>query len=152
MWLKILFLTSLFFINRPLELSLSRGINTTGYILEIKDIDLSIYFDLSSSLNGGLELEKISKKGGPLIISGHSGSGNLALFNDLEYLEKGNQIVIYHNRYKLTFYIDSMIYYQKYSPVIIPDDNRYLYLITCDKEDMQKQLLISAKLAKKDKI
>ena len=45
-----------------------------------------------------------------------------------------------------------MIYYQKYSPVIIPDDNRYLYLITCDKEDMQKQLLISAKLAKKDKI
>ena len=118
-----------------------------GYYLIIDSINMNIYFDDDSTLDEGLELHEISKNNGPMIISGHSGTGNLALFNDLEYLEKGMIIKILHNDYQMEYEIIDLIYYEKYSKVIIPEDNNYLYLITCDKYDMQKQLIINAKLA-----
>ena len=108
---------------------------------------MDIFFEENSTLNEGLELHEISKNNGPLIISGHSGTGSLALFNDLEYLEKGMIIKIIHENYQKEYKIIDVISYEKFSKVNIPDDNSYLYLITCDKYDMQKQLIIDAKLA-----
>ena len=118
-----------------------------GYHLIIENINMNIYFEENSTLNEGLELHEISKNNGPMIISGHSGTGSLALFNDLEYLEKGMIIKIIHENNQKEYEIIDVISYEKFSKVNIPDDNSYLYLITCDKYDMQKQLIIDAKLA-----
>ena len=148
MWPKILLCLLIIYINKPLTYYENNTINETGYILEIKEIDLYLYFDDNTTLNEGLELHEISQKGGPFIISGHSGKGELALFNDLEYLSKETIINLYHDNYKKTFLLKDIIYYKKFSNVVIPNDDNYLYLITCDKYDMQKQLIISSKLAK----
>ena len=148
MWPKILLCLLIIYINKPLTYYENNTINETGYILEIKEIDLYLYFDDNTTLNEGLELHEISKRGGPFIISGHSGKGELALFNDLEYLSKETIINLYHDNYKKTFLLKDIIYYKKFSNVVIPNDDNYLYLITCDKYDMQKQLIISSKLAK----
>ena len=143
-WLKILFLLLSIY---PESSSKKEIYNDTGYIIEIDAIKLHIYFTNHSTLEDGLELSDVSKNGGPLIISGHSGTGRLALFNDLEFLNENNIVRIYHNNSIQEYLINKITYYKKFSKVVIPDDKNYLYLITCDKYDMQKQLIISAKLA-----
>ena len=151
MKLKIIFLLSLKILLcllcfNPLNIK-ENNYYSNGYHLIIDSINMDIFFEENSTLNEGLELHEISKNNGPLIISGHSGTGSLALFNDLEYLEKGVIIKIIHENYQKEYKIIDVISYEKFSKVNIPDDNSYLYLITCDKYDMQKQLIIDAKLA-----
>ena len=150
MKLKILFLLSLRILLCLLclnPLNIKDNNYNSDYHLIIESINMDIYFEENSTLNEGLELHEISKNNGPMIISGHSGTGSLALFNDLEYLEKGMIIKIIHENNQKEYEIIDVISYEKFSKVNIPDDNSYLYLITCDKYDMQKQLIIDAKLA-----
>ena len=152
MKLKMLFLLSLKILLcllclNPLKITDESITNDSDYHLIIDSINMDISLDEDSTLEEGLELHEISKNGGPLIISGHSGTGKLALFNDLEYLKNGETIKIIHDNYQKEYEIIDLVYYEKFSKVIIPDDNSYLYLITCDKYDMQKQLIINAKLA-----
>lgn len=145
LWLKILLLIILI---KPIRTNEVEILNETGYYITIKEIDLNLYFDEHSTLDNGLELHNLSLSDGPLIIMGHSGKGKLALFNDLEFLEKGIKIIITHNNYQKIYEIIDLLYYEKFSNVHIPNDNNYLYLITCDKYDMKKQLIINAKIAK----
>ena len=150
MKLKILFLLSLKILLCLLclnPLNIKDNNYNSDYHLIIESINMDIYFEENSTLNEGLELHEISKNNGPMIISGHSGTGSLALFNDLEYLEKGMIIKVIHENMQKEYEIIDVISYEKFSKVNIPDDNSYLYLITCDKYDMQKQLIIDAKLA-----
>ena len=132
---------------KPIVITEQEVVNESGYHLIIDSINMNLYFDRKSTLNDGLELHEISKNDGPMIISGHSGSGSLALFNDLEYLEKGMIIKIIRENIQKEYEIIDLIYFEKYSNVVIPNDNQFLYLITCDKYDMNKQLIINAKLA-----
>ena len=150
MKLKILFLLSLKILLCLLclnPLNIKDNNYNSDYHLIIESINMDIYFEENSTLNEGLELHEISKNNGPMIISGHSGTGSLALFNDLEYLKKGMIIKVIHENMQKEYEIIDVISYEKFSKVNIPDDNSYLYLITCDKYDMQKQLIIDAKLA-----
>ena len=146
LWLRILLCLLSF---KPLVIIENYTINETGYYLIIDDINMYLYFDKMTTLDKGLEMHDISKNDGPLIISGHSGSGALALFNDLERLEKNMFIKVVHNNCSQEYEIIDLIIYEKFSNVVIPNDKEYLYLITCDKNDMQKQWIINAKLAKK---
>ena len=89
MKLKIIFLLSLKILLcllcfNPLNIK-ENNYYSNGYHLIIDSINMDIFFEENSTLNEGLELHEISKNNGPLIISGHSGTGSLALFNDLEY-------------------------------------------------------------------
>ncbi len=51
-WLKILLLINSFY---PQPLSLKDTYNESGYIIEIDDINLHIYFSKDSTLDDGLE-------------------------------------------------------------------------------------------------
>ena len=120
-----------------------------NYIIEISKINLNVSFSFETTLDNGLEINKLSKVSeNPLIISGHSGPGPNVFFNELEYLNIDDEIIIYHNNKKAYFKINDIITFKKYSDIVLPKDENYIYLITCDKYDMQKQLIISAKLVK----
>ena len=120
--------------------------NKDSYLLEINKIDLKVYFSLNTTLNTGLEVHNISKyDNNPLIISGHSGYGKNVYFNDLDKLNINDLIIINHNQDKKYYLINDIKYVLKHQNIIISNDNSYLYLITCDKYDKQKQLVIIAK-------
>ena len=127
----------------------SKNIDSVNYNIKIPSINLNVNFTEYSSLDEGLEIHNISKiKNNPLVIMGHSGFGKNVFFNDLEYLNINDLIYINHNKNTYLFEINDIKYYKKFSYVNVPKENEYLYLITCDKKDMQKQLIISAKLSK----
>ena len=152
-----LILLMLFFIKSP-KIRTFENNNTYQYnkyseILDIRLIVDKIFLDIligdSTTLETGLEIHRISKDANkPLVIMGHSGIGSNALFNNLDLLKEKDEIVIKKGYRKSTYQINSIIEFTKGSLLSLPSDKDYLFLVTCDKYNMQKQMIISAKLVK----
>lgn len=89
--------------------------------------------------------------GGNFIIAGHSGTGRIAFFTDLNKVEKEDIIYIYYGNEK---YLYKVLY--KYEvdktgsvPVKAEEGATILTLITCSEENESKQIVI---VASRDKI
>ena len=112
-----------------------------GYI-KIDKINLMevLYKEKSkyNSLDKGLFI--IGEK--PLIILGHSGHGKLALFNDLDKLYIGDLIEINVNNKSNIYKIEYIMNKNKSDKI---SSNLDLTLVTCDKNNMNQKLEISAK-------
>lgn len=122
-------------------------------MLTIDKINLRVAFNDNSKLKDGPEIHNVSKiKGNPLIIMGHSGFGSNVYFNDLDSLEKKDLITISKNSGVISYEVIDLLYFDKGSKIKLPMDNSYIYLVTCDKYNLNKQLIISAKMAKNAKI
>ena len=120
-------------------------------LLDIRIIIDKIYLDIliseNDKLDVGLEIHEISKKGNmPLVIMGHSGIGSNALFNALEYLKVNDEVKVYKDYKENIYKINKIDKFDKGSKLSLPKNKDYLYLITCDKYNMKKQLILSAKL------
>ena len=121
-----------------------------NYILQINKIDLNVAFSLDTTLNVGLEIHNISKSlNNPLIISGHSGYGSNVYFNDLDKLTIYDEIIINHKQVIQYYQVIDIKYVLKHQNITVSQNNDYLYLVTCDKFDSQKQLIIIAKKIQK---
>ena len=97
------------------------------------------FYDLDSkynSLNYGLEIYYQD----PIVILGHSGSGSLALFNDLEYLEANDKIIYNNQKYQVT----KKYLKFKSKPLVLESD---LILVTCSKKYSDRQIVITAKIS-----
>lgn len=118
------------------------------FILEINSIDIKEYISLNDNLSNGFEVIKIDTS---LVISGHSGLDVHLPFNKLNNLLIGDIIKIIYKDKIIEYKIEMVEYFDKNTYVNLRKDN-YLYMITCDKYDLKKQLLISSKMQKVAKI
>lgn len=112
--------------------------------LKIQSINLNLYADLDSSLDEGIKIHYTD----PYVILGHSGIGSNAVFNKLFYLKVNDEIDLIIDRKKFTYKINKISSFSKGEKIKIKKDSRYLYLITCDLINMQKQWIFSSKLTK----
>ena len=118
-------------------------------ILQIPKINLKVSTSTNVNLNDGLEIHLISHdNNNALVISGHSGIGANAYFNDLFKLRIGDNINVYQENLKYIYYLEQIIPFEKGSKLQINKEKIFLYLVTCDLYDMQKQWIFSSKLAK----
>lgn len=97
----------------------------------------------NDTLENGLKYERNKS----IIITGHSGIGNNAYFNDLVYLNTGD-LIIWENKYNVNKYkVENIIYFKKYSKIKLINNKNYLYLITCNIYDLlNSQVIIVCKL------
>ena len=80
------------------------------------------------------------------VILGHSGYGTNAYFNNLIYLNLGDKI-IFKDKTILIYEIFCVDKIDKGSEIFINNDSKYLYLITCDINNLEtKQVIIGSKL------
>lgn len=122
--------------------------NNYHLFLEIPSINFSNDILFSSTLNNGLEIMKGSilpnQKNSMVIIMGHSGIGNNALFNDLVKLNVGDKIFLTYLNEKYEYIIYNIDYIDKYKNYVVNNDNQ-LYLVTCDLKNLHKQIVINSK-------
>jgi len=122
-------------------------------IIMIDKIDLLIRDFNKTSLENGLKLHEISKhQNNALVIMGHSGIGRNALFNDLDKLNVNDTIIILKKNSQRTYLIEEIYWHPKGTNLKINNSFERLYLITCDKLNMKKQLIISSKMVKNEEI
>ena len=123
------------------------------YLFKLFNFDLLLFipkiafvkgFNVSDKLYDSLEINVSRAK----IIFGHSGYGTNSYFNNLVKLRRGNKI----------YFIDKKIYiyevvfiksFNKGSKITLDNNEKYLYLITCDINNLEtKQVIIGSKLVK----
>lgn len=78
----------------------------------------------------------------------HSGGGSGSFFDNLVYLEKGDNIWINIDGNSLEYIVDNIFYIDKtgYFDVKYGSSGNKLFLITCSLEYITKQLVVEAKL------
>ena len=116
-------------------------------LLEIPSINL--YQDLYSinSIENNIEKHVTIIEGtnypNKIILAAHSGEGDIALFNDLSYLKEGNTINLTYYEEKRIYAVESIKKVNKKGYIRIPKKNHnYLILTTCDKENLEKQIIV----------
>lgn len=130
-------------------LYLSYLASTYNVLLDIDKINLMEVISTESSINKGLRYSNLSGKiSDPVIIMGHSGVGDNALFNDLILLENGDLISLHYLNETKLYEVTDKIFFNKFQSINIKKNEDYLYLVTCDLHDYSKQWLIEAKIHK----
>lgn len=97
------------------------------------------FYDLDSKYNS-LSYGLLIYYQDPVVILGHSGSGSLALFNDLDNLEANDKIIYNNQKYQV---IKKYLKF-KSKPLTLEND---LILVTCSKKYFDRQIVITAKIS-----
>lgn len=97
------------------------------------------FYDLDSKYNS-LSYGLLIYYQDPVVILGHSGSGSLALFNDLDNLEVNDKIIYNNQKYQV---IKKYLKF-KSKPLTLEND---LILVTCSKKYFDRQIVITAKIS-----
>lgn len=88
-----------------------------------------------------------------IFLAGHSGSGDIAYFNDLDKLSFNDILIIQYQNYNYYYKIDSIFEEDKDGDIELnKTSNQQLILTTCSKTDLNKQLIINSNLYKKEEI
>ncbi len=139
------------------EVKVTKKISTNDYyaILEIPKISLKReIFPLNSNKNNVnknlyLHPESImpNSTSSNVIILGHSGNGYNAYFKDLYKLLKGDIIKLYYHEKIYNYKIEDIEYQNKTGELYLKKtSNNNLILITCTKNDKNKQTIYYANL------
>ena len=97
------------------------------------------FYDLDSKYNS-LSYGLLIYYQDPVVILGHSGTGSLALFNDLDNLEANDKIIYNNQKYQV---IKKYLKF-KSKPLTLEND---LILVTCSKKYFDRQIVITAKIS-----
>ena len=97
------------------------------------------FYDLDSKYNS-LSYGLLIYYQDPVVILGHSGTGSLALFNDLDNLEVNDKIIYNNHKYQV---IKKYLKF-KSKPLTLEND---LILVTCSKKYFDRQIVITAKIS-----
>ncbi len=119
-----------------------------GY-LTIKKINLRLgFYPIDSPLNNVNKNIALIKNNIPntYIIAGHSGTGYLAYFNNLKYLEIGDELILEFKNKTNHYKIENIRKEIKDGTINIKNIENYLILTTCDQESLGYQLIIEGKL------
>ncbi|MBR5662733.1 MAG: sortase [Bacilli bacterium] len=128
-------------------------VNDYYFTLEIPKIYLSVkgfkYNDNNNDVDKGIFLAKdysFNKSSGSLVIASHSGNSIISYFKHLDLLRINDDIII--NTEKDIFYYKVIDIYKikKNGKFKYINDNNLIYLITCDKNNNKKQIVIKGKM------
>ena len=97
------------------------------------------FYDLDSKYNS-LSYGLLIYYQDPVVILGHSGTGSLALFNDLDNLEVNDKIIYNNQKYQV------IKKYLKFKSKLLTLEND-LILVTCSKKYFDRQIVITAKIS-----
>jgi len=96
-----------------------------------------------SNLNKSLVYYDNDDYNNKIIIFGHSGVGYGTFFNRLDELEVKNYAYINKDKFKITYKLSNKYLVNKSDiSVLNSNEKRVLYLITCDKKDKNKRLIL----------
>lgn len=138
------------------DVSLSLIKNTYSDYIEIPKLSLkhNLYFDNDEKNNVEYNVEVINGSnlpnynGGTLFLAGHSGNGNNAFFNDIDQLTLKDEIYIEYNFVSYKYIINDIYYQNKNGTLNYEMDFNHtnIVLITCDKSNKERQLVIIGNL------
>lgn len=130
-------------------------------VLEIPIISLKKgIYDKNSNNNDVNKNIQILKKSdmpdlenGNFILAGHSGTGRIAYFSDLEKIKVDNMIYVYYNEIKYSYKITFIYLEDKDGTISINGDNKTsrIILTTCSQKEKGKQLVVIGDLITKEK-
>ena len=127
-------------------------------VLEIPKINFKRGFldinDRNNNVNKNIQILENSTMpdidGGLLVIAGHSGSGRVAFFRNLDKLKKDDQIYIYYKNIKYIYEVINIYEETKDGDIAIPKiSESSLVLTTCSQKDKTKQVVVISKLINK---
>jgi len=127
-------------------------------VLEIPKINFKRGFldinDRNNNVNKNIQILENSTMpdidGGLLVIAGHSGSGRVAFFRNLDKLKKDDQIYIYYKNIKYIYEVINIYEETKDGDIAIPKiSESSLVLTTCNQKDKTKQVVVISKLINK---
>lgn len=129
------------------DISLDKS-NYYGYLI-IPTLNMTYgFYDINNKLN---DVDKNvtlinSNIENTYILAAHSGTGNLAYFNDLKYLEKNDKIYLKFKDKILKYEIVNIRSEKKNGKIKIKNKENQLILTTCDQVRKGNQLIIEANL------
>ncbi len=129
------------------DISLDKS-NYYGYLI-IPTLNMTHgFYDINNKLN---DVDKNvtlinSNIENTYILAAHSGTGNLAYFNDLKYLEKDDEIYLKFKDKILKYEIANIRSEKKNGKIKIKNKENQLILTTCDQVRKGNQLIIEANL------
>lgn len=129
------------------DISLDKS-NYYGYLI-IPTLNMTYgFYDINNKLN---DVDKNvtlinSNIENTFILAAHSGTGNLAYFNDLKYLEKDDEIYLKFKDKILKYEIVNIRSEKKNGKIKIKNKENQLILTTCDQVRKGNQLIIEANL------
>ena len=128
-------------------------------VLEIPSIKFKRGFlntnDKNNNLNKNIEVLQNSDmpdvENGLMAIAGHSGTGRIAFFQNLNKVKEKQQIYIYYKNIKYIYEVVDNYEVEKNGVISIPKDksSSVLVLTTCSPEDDGKQVIVISKLIDK---
>lgn len=136
--------------------SISYDIEKDYYFnLDIPKINLYVnvyrYNDSRNHVDKGIYLAKdfsFNKVDGALVLASHSGNSSISHFKHLNLLRVDDIVKISNNDIEYIYLIDNYYKISKNGKFKYINDDKYIYLITCDKKNKHKQLVCRAKLYK----
>lgn len=125
------------------------------FILNIPTINLSekvyYYNDDNNNVDKGIYLAKdydFKTLNGSIILASHSGNSEISYFKNLHLLKKDDVVNIECNGSNYFYKIDKKYKINKNGKFKYNNDDRTIYLITCDKKNKKKQLVFMGKIIK----
>ena len=119
-----------------------------GYLI-IPSIDMTYgFYDIHNKLNSvdkNVTLINANIKN-TYVLAAHSGTGNLAYFNDLKYLKEFDVIYLKFNDKILEYEVINIKSEKKNGKIKVKNQENQLILTTCDQIRKGNQLIIEAKL------
>ena len=109
-----------------------------------------------NSINYSISIDKNSiypDKFGDLILYSHSGNSSISYFKRLYELDNNDNIIIYYNGVKYEYEIFKIYKTEKKGQleIIVPSNDKYITLITCDKDGNNQYLVIIGKIVMEKK-
>lgn len=131
-------------------------------VLEIPKINLkrglvnpdSLDNDVSKNIEILKPVEMPDKKSGTFILASHSGNSNIAYFDRLNELTKGDLVFVYYKGIKYHYKITNSYTEDKDGTIIIKreKDKNVIVLTTCKKTSKDKQLVYIGNLIEKEEM
>ena len=119
-----------------------------GYLI-IPSIDMTYgFYDIQNELNSVDKNVTLidAKVKNTYVLAAHSGTGNLAYFNDLKYLKEYDEIYLKFEDKILEYEVVNIKSEKKNGKIKIRNQENQLILTTCDQIRKGNQLIIEAKL------
>ena len=146
--------------NRVFNKNVSPKVIPIGrLIIEKIKLDQALY-DINSPNNNVEENVTILKGSslptnnkGIIFLAAHSGTGDIAYFNDLDKLKVNDEIIFKYNNINYHYLVDKIFEEEKDGDIeITKSSDNQLVLTTCSKKDSKKQLIVNSNLIQKEEI
>lgn len=128
-------------------------INKVGINNYIYDVN-----DKNNNVNSNVQLLKkstfpVDNTNSSIFLAAHSGNSNISYFDNLDKLDKDDEIVFLYSNYKLTYKVKNIFTQIKDGTIEINQVfSNQLVLTTCDPNSNNLQLIIICDLDKKEKV